>query len=586
MTSAATPGLESHTFEFSAAFLTHTVNAQSSTLGKAALEAIMNGIDADATKIILTLTPTGLSIVDDGHGFRSREEILANFKVFGFDHAEHQREFGRFGIGRAQLFAFGATKWRTHTFLFDVNVRERGFNWLLGSEEPHVDGLTIDVDLYKPMSNLEMVEFRNELEQLVRYSEVPVILNGEQLSKAPSESNWTLTTDEAYVRVTEGYSLSVYNQGIFVAKLYSSSIGLSGTVVTKRGHALSLNVSRNEIMRATCPVWAKIKPRLAELSRKPATKRLNDNDRAFLALQTAEPEHVANFERPIFTLSTGKHVSLSELMRHIRSDVPLTVSESGNRMAEALIRDKTAMVLAQGTLERFAAESIQSMLTCIRGRLLAAGVTTDLQKYRASGLPADLDDALRAIDRTLSRGLFYEAIADCPGFKMLNASKIEDKNLSPQQRIFLRCLESMRYSLGWALTQATGNRPSHRDYIMGRGEGIEAYTDGQTYIAVVDAYAEKVMKMGLPGFLQLAHVMVHEYLHDHEDSGSHAHDLQFMETFHNIVCDHGAELFQAATAGFNRMVKETGKLSRRDAKAQDAIAASEKITGPQATAAV
>ncbi|MGD6497753.1 hypothetical protein VWR49_23280, partial [Xanthomonas citri pv. citri] len=115
--------------------------------------------------------------------------------------------------------------------------------------------MRIEATFYKPLTNLEMVEFRSELEKLVRYSEVPVLFNGERLSRAPSETKWTITTEEAFLRVSDGYSLAIYNQGIFVASLSSSNVGIAGTLVTRRGHNLTLNVSRNEIMRQSCPVW-------------------------------------------------------------------------------------------------------------------------------------------------------------------------------------------------------------------------------------------------------------------------------------------------------------------------------------------
>ncbi|WP_414487046.1 ATP-binding protein [Stenotrophomonas maltophilia] len=160
---AASENMEKHSFEFSSAFLVHTVNSQSSTLAKAVLEGVMNSVDADASKIVIDLTNTSMVISDDGHGFRTREEVLACFKVFGFDHSEHAREFGRFGLGRAQLWAFASTVWRTSEFIFDVDVRERGFDWYLGTSESKVDGLRIEAKFYKELTNVEMVEFRSEL---------------------------------------------------------------------------------------------------------------------------------------------------------------------------------------------------------------------------------------------------------------------------------------------------------------------------------------------------------------------------------------------------------------------------------------
>lgn len=584
---AASENMEKHSFEFSSAFLVHTVNSQSSTLAKAVLEGVMNSVDADASKIVIDLTNTSMVISDDGHGFRTREEVLACFKVFGFDHSEHAREFGRFGLGRAQLWAFASTVWRTSEFIFDVDVRERGFDWYLGTSESKVDGLRIEAKFYKELTNVEMVEFRSELEKLVRYSEVPIILNGEQLSKPPSESKWTVTTDEAYLRTSEGYYLAVYNQGIFVANLNTSSVGISGTLVTRRGHALTLNVSRNEIMRATCPVWAKLKPKIAELASKTKAKRLTDADRDFLATQTADPMNIDNFDRPIITMANGKHLSLHDAIKHLYN-TPLTVAETGNRMAESLIRDKTAVVVAQVTLARFGVENVAGLVQVWRDRFEAAKHRMNYRDPRLKGADRESTASkevrhcfwlLTSSARSIT---IFENIKDCPGYRQLQAAKINQSDLTPRQRAFLNCMEQMRPLVCRAINKVTNSKQSTRSYILGRGEGIEAYTDGSTYIAIVDVEAEQMMKEGLSGFLRLAHLMVHEYLHDCDDSGSHAHDLEFMETFHDVVLDSSEDLFRAATSGFNAFVKEEGKMSRKSAKQLDLVQKSESVAAPTA----
>lgn len=569
--------LEAHTFEFSSAFLTHTVNSQSSTLGKSVLELVMNSVDSGSSKVVIDMTATKMTISDDGHGFRTKEEVLECFNVFGFDHTNHKREFGRFGLGRAQIWAFAMTKTFSHNFLFDVDIRERGFNWFLGTEEPHVEGVRLEATFYKPLTNVEMVEFRAELEKLVRYSEVPVILNGQQLSKSPAESKWTVTTDEAFLRVTDGYSLAVYNQGIFVANLYSSQVGIAGTLVTRRGHNLTLNVSRNEIMRQTCPVWAKLKPKISELATKTKTKRLTDSDRTYLALQTADPANIDNFDKQIITLSNGKHVSLYDVIKPAYyNGTPITVAEMGNRMGESLLRDKSAIVLGQVTLERFGVDSVSGLIEAWRQRLSGAEPRLSWNLPRNEGASNSIRSAWDALNSKHRSLTIYENFEECPGYKQLQSSKIRKDDLTAKQRMFLRCAEEMHNAVAMAIRRHTGSELAKRELILGRGEGIEAYTDGSTYIAIVDAVAESVMKDGLPGFLRLAHLLVHEYLHDTEDSGSHAHDLQFMEAFHDIVLDQGSDLFNAATYGFRLMLKESGKVSRREAKQLDQISATKK----------
>lgn len=270
--------------------------------------------------------------------------------------------------------------------------------------------------------------------------------------------------------------------------------------------------------------------------------------------------------------------------------MPLTVSETGNRMAESLMRDKTAIVLAQSTLSRFGVESVAALLQAWRSRLVAAQYRMKYRDNRLKGADNDVTvsyGVLRCYHRLTSQNIcisVFERIADCPGYKQLQAAKIKQDDLNPSQRAFLRSMEKMRPYVCTAMAKGTNARPKHRAYILGRGEGIEAYTDGTTYIAIVDSVAEQMMKEGLPGFLRLAHLMVHEYLHDTEDTGSHAHDLEFMEAFHDIVLDSSDQLFAAATYGFNALVKENDKLSKKSAKQLDLIKRSEATAeaGPTA----
>src|SRR5690606_15477247 len=120
--------IENRQFSVAPSIIKHLIKSQAGSLGKAILECVQNSIDAGASRVDITLTTDTVRIVDDGHGLRSRDEVLACFEVFGFDHSEHEREFGRFGLGRGQLWAWASTHWRTHAFDLDVDVRERGLD--------------------------------------------------------------------------------------------------------------------------------------------------------------------------------------------------------------------------------------------------------------------------------------------------------------------------------------------------------------------------------------------------------------------------------------------------------------------------
>ncbi len=57
------------------------------------------------------------------------------------------------------------------------------------------------------------------------------------------------------------------------------------------------------------------------------------------------------------------------------------------------------------------------------------------------------------------------------------------------------------------------------------------------------------MKRGIGGFSAIANVLVHEYLHEDSDLGSHQHDAHFYERYHELTCGEGGILNQAVYCG-------------------------------------
>jgi len=555
-------------FDVDKSIIVHLIKSQAGTLGKGVLECVMNAVDAgsEAVHIDLDLATQTLVIRDTGHGFRSRDEVETCFKRFGFDHSNHQREFGKFGLGRGQIWNWCAATYRSNTFAFDVDIRARGLKWDLTSNLPPVQGTTITASFYEPLKAVDQLQLVSELERLCKFSTVPVFVNGRQISKEPAGEKWSIETDDAYVRITEGNYLHVYNQGVHVCDIWAGSSGLAGTLVTKRGRNLMLNMARNDILRAECPIWK----RLAKLCQDEAnrlhgrskTKRYTDSDRAYLAQQTIDPSFAKNFEKPLFTLADGRHRTLRQIMDPCvyGERIPMTVAERGNGMAEKMLRDRTTLVLAQTTLERFGVSTVTDLITVLSSRLSQAGA-----EHHGMGV------------RLQERTKVVEDIKECPGFRQLQAQKIPHNELTKQQAVFLRCAAEARYAVHAALYAFDGRKPAYRDIILGRSDSSLAYTDGASYIAIVDTAAEAAMKQGLAGFLKVVHLLVHEMLHDDDDTGSHAHDLEFMSAFHDITIHHADHVLRAASKAFTIYCKEAGRLKRKEAEGLDLLDADVRL---------
>ncbi len=72
-----------------------------------------------------------------------------------------------------------------------------------------------------------------------------------------------------------------------------------------------------------------------------------------------------------------------------------------------------------------------------------------------------------------------------------------------------------------------------RKIVVGTSASALAWTDGATYIAL----ERRLLRRGIASFeglSEMASVLVHEYLHMSDDTGSHQHDSDFMQRFHDI----------------------------------------------------
>lgn len=555
--------IETRGFKVSPAIIVNLIKAQAGSCGKAVAECQMNSIDAGANRISISVDKAGMRIVDDGHGFRTRDEILACFEVFGFDHSEHKREFGRFGLGRGQLWNYASTVWRSNEFALHVDVRNKGLDYDLESGLELVQGVTIEAKFYQALDEVGLLELTRDIKRLCKYSAVPVELNGVVVSEDPSTKKWDFEDEDCYIKITEGSHLAVYSQGLFVTDIYVGSIGVSGTVITKRGRALVLNMARNDILRAECELFGRIQKQCSKIAAalrgKEKAKRLTNDDRAYMASQTANPENIGLLEQKIFTLTNGRHLSFHQLV----AGSGLAAAPSGDRIAEKIMRSGSVRVLSEATLDRFNCATIEELVTTLTDRLeLANSEKPD----------HTLDYKLRLIRRTK----WYAKLADVPAYAEIHNSVIPEKDLTKQQRAILWALADVSPVAKGAVERRQnggvglgGRYTEVRQLRMATSDGCEAFTDGRTYIAITDEVAEAAVKQGLSGWYRLAAVLVHEYLHDSDDTGSHSHDMEFYEVFHDVMLDSTDALMNAAMKAMRYYTKKIDKLTIKQARQLD-----------------
>jgi len=527
--------MEKRNFSVAPSIIYHLIVAQAGSLGKAALECVMNSTDAGATRIDIEVNRKGISIRDDGQGFRSREEIESYFEVFGFEHQEGDRTYGKFGIGRGQLWSFCSTVWRTGTFKMDVDIKNKGLNYDLVENLEPAKGVAIEGTFYTPLKTSEISAFEKEIEDLAKYLQIPLYLNGKLISVAPATQKWDHDTEEAWIRITDGSTLAVYNLGVLVSHYPSYRFGCGGVVVTKPGVRLELNMARNDVLVAQCQVWKKIRKFLQTKSdERVRTKktRLTEHELENFARRIAAGEISYEDVKSLKILTDigGRGFTLKEVLWRVCNSgrTPLVVAPDGSRLGERAHRGKLAFVLATKTLERFGVESVHELRSV-------------LETFCGARLPywkdVRTEESVEKAVPSLRDG--YEVIPH--------------GELTKHDRAALAALCEMERHVFYAMGRAhlLERDAECRDIRIGVSDTALAWTDGSSMI-VFDRGICDLMKRGIGGFNALANVLVHEYLHENSDVGSHQHDAYFYERYHEMTCGESGMLDQAVYRGMKR----------------------------------
>jgi len=546
--------METRRFTMHPHLLLDVMRRQAGTLSKAIAEGVMNSVDAGATRCDVGLTDKGLTIADDGKGFRSREEIEEWFERFGTPHEESEgKTYGTFRMGRGQIFSFGRNVWRTGRFKMSVDVASKGLDYDLSCDEAETRGCSIDVSLYKVLLPSELMGTLREIEKMLKYVPVRLSLNGKVVSVDPATEKWDHVTEEAYVRLRGGSGLSVYNLGVWVKDFSSWQLGTGGVVVSRK--QLVLNFARNDIMERECAVWRKVK-RLVDQKATERNKRkptLDDDERKRLAEQVAaaeiEPREAADLK--LFTDVSGRHVSASQLARS-RNGGDLTVAPKGDRLGDKLHQSGAYFVMAEETLERFGVSTLKDLVGIVQSN---CGIRHWKPRFVSF--------------REATKGMDSKHVI------------LDPKQWSPRERAWVSLIQSnqrsLAYGLVWGSDMDYGKAmAARRKVVVGESEAALAWTDGSTYVAYSRNFL-RYLQFSMKGAMEAADVALHEQCHDDEDTGTHVHGPDFYQRYHD--CHKGAtEMAVSMFMDMPKAIQQHGQqmnqwiLNQQDAAAKAALA--------------
>ena len=330
----------------------------------------MNAVDAGATVFQIGIKNERVILMDNGRGFQSEEEIASWFDVLGAPHSEEEKArktYGTFRIGRGQLFAYGKNTWKTEKYRMLVDVKTRGQEYEFEDDAKHVDGCTIIVDLYNKLNASGIAETEQDIRMWCKYMPIDVYLNDKLISQDATKAKWDFETDDAYVKLTKHNSLAVYNLGVLVKDYPTYTLGTGGIIVSKQ--QLKVNFARNDV-QSDCPVWKRIKTEVNKraTNRNTRTKSLDDGGRQRLANQLllGELPFSEVRDKRLITAATGRHYSLAKVAELHYGYPCVTNAPKGNILGDRLMKQKTAFVIADETLQRFRVESVAELLILLK----------------------------------------------------------------------------------------------------------------------------------------------------------------------------------------------------------------------------
>lgn len=524
----------------------HLIDSQAGSLSKGVAEAVMNSIDAGATEINVTMSEKNMVIEDNGKGFETKDEILKCFSVFGFEHDDRQRELGRFGLGRGQLWSYASTLWKTHQFELDVDIRYKGIEYILREGLPYVDGLVIQAQFYEPLNILDIGAVERELQELVLYSKILVTFNGKTINRDIRRERWFDSIDEAYIRLTDTGGLKIYNLGIFVCELPSYKFGFGGVIVTKPGHAFMLNMARNSIIESKCPLWKTVKPKLEKISgieRETRTYLTPGQKQHVLHRWYSEGPNTPNFydliEQKLFQCVDKRWHSLSDIFLR-RRILKISYSEIGSSFASRLNEAEDTFILNKDMLDEVNAENIASYFERF---YKFNSKYANISKHNFGNKYFDGED--RSTFKTC-----HDRIQFFDDYKLINPSlNLEHRKAKPSELtdfhiVTLNALRDANHYIYRAVSETTGHSIYGCTLNIGISETCLGWTNCSSDIWINKTVIEKAA-LGVSGCMSIMSLLVHEYLHTEPDTSAHTHSPEFFEKFEAVMMDRHGLIGQA-----------------------------------------
>jgi hypothetical protein len=506
------------------------IERQAGTIAKSALEAVMNSIDAGATRIDVNVNIGQLQITDDGKGFKTKSEIANWFEEFGNPHDTDEdgystdATYGTFRSGRGQLFAFGQNTWETNQFKMEVNVKQDGLGYTLHTRPKSTPGCKVTVNFYEPLSTYELRSTVDEITKFCLYVDTDLYINGTKVNKTPATENWSEENDLAWVKLSNNaYSgVAVYQLGVYVETIPTHIYGVSGVVVTKK--QVKLNFARNQVIRS-CQHWKAITKLLKQRGDERIKSKTTLNDAECQSvisrvLSGDVPEDFAKLQ--VFTDTNGRGWSINQLKlqtgdgsgRKFDLDpgkkLLFSFAPRGDQRADRAMQQRLGIVFDETILAQFDCDTPEDFF---------------IRLYKLSARRVDGAYKLRS-------NMKYAPLSDLSRITKIDHRVVDDRELTKKERLIKDVVEN----IGWTIRHETVvNFAPTRIIRYGISEVADGWTDGASYIALNREFVKGLKLDTERGWNELMMLLLHEWCHESVSSETHNHTPEFYERYHNAT---------------------------------------------------
>jgi hypothetical protein len=580
-----------------------TIFRQSGTLAKAILEGVMNSVDAKASRIAIVLGPKRFTIEDDGEGFRSEDEIDRYFSQLGEEHeldedgVSTDAIFGTFRIGRGQMFAKGVNDWYSNGFHMRVDAK-KSLEYDFSKVKKARKGCLVEVRLYTEQSSDELFNTEEDLERMVRYVKIPVLLNGKPISHDPAGYKWDVETDDAWIKVdTKRSYIEFYQQGVLVEHIHSYSRGYGGVVVTKK--PVPLNLSRNEIMRDSA-VWRRISAQMKKMTderlERVGGRKLSRQERGAVLEQLLEYRKMRErgischdkktqmidsgfATAKIFEDVSGQWWSAQNILRasdpqnkkrqfdqDSSGKTCVAFGPACSSAGDKAMQQRRGLVLREDILSRFPGETTEDRFKYAmfghKGPGTACSVMGQGSSYRYSKGGYLRFCSLEELGAKVSSD--YRIV---PDNELRESEKRIQSTIEASMWYYAAWYSSMR---GFAADYMRHESLSREIYV-GTSSHAAAWTDGSSFVAFNRSEINKGSPSTYGFWVRMAALLCHEMAHDSSSaSDTHAHTPEFYKAYHDFTLLRLGDLASRMAASYRTKVSGAAKRkSRQLTRAQE-----------------